>query len=138
MYTFLPFFWNNCTIGHWNWPKLQITLCGTKSSWRILVVNYNYESFPKTHFSSTKLTESFSLPRHINSEITSKYHFYYNLLTDFVYLVDENRFSEWFVIIVPYEVIHNLGQSQKSVIQLSNFFFFFKKKFVKMKELVRI
>jgi hypothetical protein len=31
------------------------------------------------------------LSRHINSETTSKYHLYYNLVTDFVYLVHRKR-----------------------------------------------
>jgi hypothetical protein len=39
----IKFLWNNCTIGHWGWLKLQIIHCGTKSLWRVLVVNYNYE-----------------------------------------------------------------------------------------------
>jgi hypothetical protein len=33
-------------LNHWSlgWPKLQITQCGSKSSWMVFVVNYNYKS----------------------------------------------------------------------------------------------
>lgn len=34
---------DNCTINFYDWSKLQITLCGIKSSWKVLVINYNYE-----------------------------------------------------------------------------------------------
>jgi hypothetical protein len=47
---FWYFFRNNCTTGLWGWTKLRITLCGTKSSWRVFVVNYNYELLPKPVF----------------------------------------------------------------------------------------
>jgi hypothetical protein len=57
------------------------------------VANYNYESLSKL-VSSTMLTESVNLPRHINSKTTSKCHLYCNLLMDFVYLVDGKRVQE--------------------------------------------
>jgi hypothetical protein len=43
---------DNCITGHWGWPKLQITPCGTKSSWNVSVVNYNYESLSELIFCS--------------------------------------------------------------------------------------
>jgi hypothetical protein len=49
----------------------------------------------------------------------------------------ENRFRKWFVIIVPQEVIQNLGQSQWQVVQLSLIIIiiiFFKKKKEKKKK----
>jgi hypothetical protein len=54
---------DNCTTGPWGWPKLKITPCGKKSSWRVHVVNYNRIT-SWTRFSSTKLQDSVSLPRH--------------------------------------------------------------------------
>jgi hypothetical protein len=44
------FYRDNWTTSPWGWPKLQITLCDTKSSWRIPMVNYNYESIPEPVF----------------------------------------------------------------------------------------
>jgi hypothetical protein len=41
---------NNCVSSLCGRPKLQITLCNTKSSWRILVINYNYRSLPESVF----------------------------------------------------------------------------------------
>jgi hypothetical protein len=35
---------DNCITGLWGWPKLRITYCDTKSSWRVFVVTYNYNS----------------------------------------------------------------------------------------------
>jgi hypothetical protein len=58
------------------------------------VVNYNYESFPEPIFPSTKLTESVSLSRYINSHTISKYHLYCNPLTNSINLMDGKRVQE--------------------------------------------
>jgi hypothetical protein len=53
----------NCTTGLWGWTKLQITLCSTKSSWRVPVVNYNYESLPESVFRPSSYPRSIATAR---------------------------------------------------------------------------
>jgi len=40
----------NCITGLCGWPKLQITHCGIKNSFKVLVVDENYKLLPEVVF----------------------------------------------------------------------------------------